>query len=198
VGVKVFLDTETTDLQPGQIAQLSYIITDDNLNILLARNRYFSVETISRKAAARNGLTRQDLALLSQGRVFGDYSAEIAHDLEGKKLVCHNARFDLRFLNAEFSRVPGGRHFRPGKPFCTMEFFTSRCKIPSRNQRTRYKFPRLEEVLTHVGISSAEVSSLARLLFGAEDVKAHDSRFDAVATYLICKHAILPDEIGRP
>lgn len=37
---KVFLDTETTDIAPGQIAQLSMIIEEDNGNIY-AKNYFF-------------------------------------------------------------------------------------------------------------------------------------------------------------
>ena len=47
----VFLDTETTGLHPGQIAQLSYIVTDEELNIKKAFNQYYSVEQMSRGAA---------------------------------------------------------------------------------------------------------------------------------------------------
>jgi len=55
--MKVFLDTETTGLEPGQIAQISYIISDDDLNIQKAENIYFKVKSMEPKAQSVHGLS---------------------------------------------------------------------------------------------------------------------------------------------
>ena len=44
----VYIDTETTDLKPGQIGQLSYIISEEDR--LYGKNMYFTVDFVSPEA----------------------------------------------------------------------------------------------------------------------------------------------------
>ncbi len=188
--MKVFLDTETTDFTPGQIAQLSYIITDDHLNYIDAKNFYFTVDSMTAGASKRTGLTKPLLNKLSIGKRFNDHRAEIYEDLNGQELICHNAGFDCNFLNKEFSTSPGPP-FAYRRSFCTMEYFTDICKLPPKSNKRgiKYKWPKLSEVLEYLYITSKDVRLNAAKLFGGKEksFKAHDSRYDATAVYMIYK-----------
>lgn len=179
----IFFDTETTDIKPGQIAQLSYVITDDQLNMLEAKNFYFSVDKISSGASRVNGLTVEKLNLLSDGKKFSDYHQEIHKDLLDEYLVAHNIRFDVNFLRSEFLRQ--GISFFNKRCFCTMNYFKSICAI--LNERGRIKNPKLGEVVNHLRITDQEVGDFAVNVFGEFDGNFHDSRYDVAALYQICK-----------
>ena len=71
----VFLDTETTGLEPGQICQLSYIVQEGN-NLIKRVNQFFKVDYVDLGATKVNGLTKDMLDTLSKGKVFADRAAE--------------------------------------------------------------------------------------------------------------------------
>ena len=75
----LFLDTETTDLKPGQIAQLSYIINDGIS--LLHKNFFFSVENMSFGAQNVHGFSKDILSKLSNGQTFKDVYKELISDI---------------------------------------------------------------------------------------------------------------------
>lgn len=184
-GQIVFFDTETTDLQPGEIAQLSYVVTDECLEPVKAQNFYFTVAKMSAGASQVNGLTTEKLIVLSEGRTFDDHYQEIHEDFHQKNLVAHNVNFDMNFMRTEFSRR--GLSFIANSCFCTMKYFTDVCRLPGA--RARYKYPKLAEVLKHYRIADPEVGAFAVKAFGNFDGSYHDSRFDVAALYLICKRA---------
>lgn len=185
--MKVFLDTETTHLFPGQIAQLSYIVTNDNLEVVRAVNRYFAVDGISSAALAVHRLTEQRLVELSNGRAFRDHFLDIRADLADHLLIAHNCSFDFRFLLAEYRRL--GHMYAPKATFCTMKYFAPGCKIPSRRSGGS-KWPKLQEVMTFLGISAEETAQYAFNLFGCKIVEEHDSRFDVAAMFIACLKAV--------
>lgn len=184
-GQIIFFDTETTDLRPGEIAQLSYVVTNECLEPLKARNFYFTVQKMSPGASQVNGLTTEKLIVLSEGRRFDDHYQEIHSDFHQQNLVAHNVNFDMNFMQSEFSRR--GVAFAAGNCFCTMKYFTEICQLPGG--KTRYKYPKLAEVLQHYRIGDQEVADFAMQAFGNFNGSFHDSRFDVAALYLICKRA---------
>ncbi|ABO35459.1 Exonuclease, RNase T and DNA polymerase III [Methanococcus maripaludis C5] len=183
--MKVFLDTETTGLEPGQIAQISYIISDDDLNIQKAENIYFKVKSMEPKAQSVHGLSIEKLESLSEGKSFADHSTQILDDINQKILICHNVPFDYKFLNSEFVRC--GIEYDP-KKFCTMNHYTNLCGIPNP-YRPGYKWPRLEETLDFLSIEKSEVLKNALNLFG-NTTGFHDSRFDSMGLFMIYKEGI--------
>ncbi len=189
----VFFDTETTDLYPGQIAQLSYMVTDQNLNTLHAKNFYFVVKQISSGASRVNGLTTKKLLELSGGKKFDDYYMEIHSDFHQQHLVAHNIKFDMKFMETEFLRR--GIKFSNNNCYCTMGYFKPICAI--NNQNGNLKNPKLSEVLDFFQVPEVEVRDLAVQAFGEFDAKFHDSRFDVAALYLICKRATEAGHIER-
>lgn len=177
--MRVFLDTETTSLHPGQIAQLSYILTDDDLHPVRARSYYFQVQSIDPGAAAVHGLTLKGLRELSGGRRFCDHFPEIYADLADHPLICHNVNFDLKFMRAEYYQV--GYPYEPRDKFCTMVKLRSVCKLG--------KNPKLQEAVRHFGIRDFEIAKQARQLFQCAEVGAHDARFDVTAAFMVASKA---------
>ncbi len=182
----IFFDTETTGLVPGEIAQLSYLVTDQNLNLIKARNYYFSVASMPWGASRVHGLTHQKLLHLSKGRSFGDHSAELFEEFHGHHLVGHNVGFDMAFLRSEFRRRE--LKFTSRKRFCTMSHFKPICKLPGRYEE--YKNPRLSELLNYLEISPERVADFADSHFENFYGGFHDGRFDAAAVYLIYKKGV--------
>lgn len=169
---KIFLDTETTDLKPGQVCQLSYIIED--AGELTGRNYFFRVDRMSEGAQAVHGFT---LEYLSQFGRFADSAAAIERDLAGSLIICHNAYFDMGYLRTEFGRC--GRAFEHPS-FCTMRHFTNICRIPGPYG---WKWPKLEELMPMLEINAPGAVELELKLYGW-GAKAHDSRFDTAGLYL--------------
>ena len=181
----IFFDTETTDLRPGEIAQLSYIVTNEALEPVKARNFYFTVDKMAEGAQRVNGLSAELLLELSSGKKFVDYHQEIHQDFSQRLLVAHNLRFDVTFLQSEFLRC--GINFSNSECLCTMNYFKGICRIP--DSKGKVKNPKLEEVLRYFAITDEEVGASAIEAYGDLDFKYHDSRIDAIAVYLIYKKA---------
>lgn len=182
----IFFDTETTGLVPGEIAQLSYLVTDQNLKLQKACNYYFSVASMPWGASRVHGLTHQKLLHLSEGRSFGDHSGELFEEFHGHRLVGHNVAFDMAFLRSEFRRRE--LKFTSRKRFCTMSHFKPICKLPGRYEE--YKNPRLSELLNYLEISPERVADFADSHFENFHGGFHDGRFDAAAVYLVYKKGV--------
>lgn len=184
---RAFVDLETTGFVPGQIAQLSYIITDEDLRVLTAKNFFFNVETMPKKASEVHGLTKAKLRKLSGDKAFFDSAREIRADLYKCAIISHNLAFDASFLHSEFRRLS----MLPPKNLvgCTMEYFTDICRLPPfRNGR--WKWPKLSEVMAQVSLKEQTILATARQLFQCEDIGFHDARYDVSAVYLICARAM--------
>lgn len=189
----IFFDTETTDLRPGQIAQLSYVVTDAQLSVLMAKNFYFTVEQVSPGASQVNGLTVRKLVELSGGKGFDDHHEEIHRDFHQQNWVAHNVNFDIKFMETEFLRR--SKRLVANNSFCTMQYFTEICCLPGT--KTKYKFPKLTEVLKYYQITDEEVGDFAVGAFGDFNGSFHDSRFDVAGLYLICKRASEEEVLER-
>ena len=97
----LFLDTETTGLYPGQICQLSYVISSHGN--LCAKNFFFTVHHVEYGALAVHGFSVELLKKLSCGKIFFDYIDEIESDISAADVVvAHNYSFDSAFLREEF------------------------------------------------------------------------------------------------
>jgi DNA polymerase III epsilon subunit-like protein len=183
--MKTFLDTETTGLRPGYIAQLTYILTDDDLQIQKTQNLFFKIPEGSMEEGAQNvhGLYEEVLNDLSNGKTFSNSAFKILKDIQNSTLICHNVEFDLNYLKTEFEEC--GIIYNPNT-FCTMEHFTPLCKLPPKPGKTGYKWPRLQETLNFLNIAPEEALEKTRELFG-ESNGFHDSRFDTVGLFMIYK-----------
>lgn len=175
------LDTETTDLHPGQIGQLSYICLDDHFQFLQAKNHFFMVERMSPGAEAVHGFSQNKLEYLSGGKSFADCIDEIASDLSDQTLVIHNSPFDVRFLTAEYETA---RHDVNRKnEHCTMRYFTNICQVP-KHSGLWYKRPKVAELMNFFAISDRDILHKAQEVFASDEIWFHDARFDTAA--LLC------------
>lgn len=103
---QVFLDTETTGLNPetgdriveiGCIEMVSRRLTGRHLHLYLNPERPGSAE-----ATRIHGLTDEFLADKPK---FREVAAEFVEFVRGAEVIIHNAAFDVGFLNAELRRV---------------------------------------------------------------------------------------------
>lgn len=101
---QIVLDTETTGIEISQgnriielgcVEMINRELTGNNLHL------YFNPDRDSEEGALRvHGLTTE---FLSQYNRFADEAQKIVEYLRGAELIIHNAKFDVGFLNYEFS-----------------------------------------------------------------------------------------------
>lgn len=198
----LIFDVETTGLDEeiNQICQLSYMKVDEKYNIEYAKNFYFSVDRMERGAERTHGLSKELLGELSKGKTFKDYSDEIYADFKDEKdlYIGHNIKFDSRFLGKEFERLGLECDFLYNykKQFCTMHSYTDIVAISYNAYYGSYKWPRLEEILEYLKINIEDIKEKTKEIFNIDDtdIKAHDSRYDVVATREIARFY---DEVDR-
>jgi|SRR4030067_756821 len=175
----IFFDTETTGLSPGQICQLSYIITDEEKTI--GKNFFFTVGYIEPGAYKIHKYTVQELTRLANGFSFRHHCGEIYSDfLNINTAVAHNIDFDINFLKIELSRC--GYTLKVSHFFCCMKRLTG--VIGITGIRSKYKYPSLKELVKFLTIEEKDISRHCRLHFGADKASYHDARYDATAVML--------------
>ena len=187
---RVYVDTETTGLRPGQIAQLSMIIEDENS--VVGVNEYFSVDTMEEGAYNVHGLSKE---FLECNPKFKDRALDIYNTIKESALIAHNIDFDERFISTEMLRA--GISFIPEVRMCTMHAFRDIMKIPSKNIRYgEYKNPKLEEVISYLNIHKEKVNEFANQVFETKErIGYHDSRFDVTAMYIAVK--VFSEKLNR-
>jgi DNA polymerase-3 subunit epsilon len=100
-----FLDLETTGLSPwfgDRVCEVGIVTTEgrrirDTWQQLVNPDR-----PLSPAAASTNGLTDAELL---KAPFFHEIAAQVEERLRDSVVVCHNARFDLQFLDSEFRRL---------------------------------------------------------------------------------------------
>ena len=121
------------------------------------------------------------LKSLSNGKRFSDCFYEIEKDFSTADLiVSHNTSFDFSFMRAEYERL--NKTFIYKDSFCSMKKTTTLCKL-KRSCGVAYKYPKLSELCSFLGITDNEVLTACKGLFGA-NVGYHDARFDTTAVCL--------------
>jgi DNA polymerase III subunit epsilon len=101
---EIVFDTETTGLDPSKGDRVVEIGAVEILN-LIPTGRVFHVyidpeRDMPEEAFRVHGLSRE---FLSQHKKFAQIAQEFVDFIEDSPLVAHNADFDVRFINAEFS-----------------------------------------------------------------------------------------------
>ena len=183
----LFFDTEATDLTPGQICQLAYILeTPDKVE---AKNYFFSVDDMSPGSQEVHGFSMEQLAELSLGAYFEDQAREIADVFsKARLLVGHNVAADDRYLRVELERA--GIKLKKIPTFCTMNYATGIMNMQRKVVTGRPKPPKLMELAEYYGITAQQAMEQIAALFDLPDSSARDARFDTVLTWLCFKAAI--------
>ena len=176
----IIFDTEATDLTPGQICQLSYLMAEGEQ--VRGKNMFFTVDEMSDGAQEVHGMSMEMLEALSGGERFEDRAQEIYEDFSAcELLVGHNVSADDRYLRVELERC--GLKLKRLKTFCTMNYFTSDAQLKRKVNTGRPKPPKLCELVEYFQISEEEIAQKSDQWFGGGG-QLHDARFDTVATYL--------------
>jgi DNA polymerase III subunit epsilon len=182
----IVFDTEATDLEPGQICQLSYLIVDNN--VIKGKNMFFSVDEMSTGAFEVHNMSMNDLRILSEGRYFEHCADEILADFSSCDLIAgHNVACDERYLRVELERC--GIKLKKLRSFCTMNYATGLMNMKRKVAIGRPKPPKLEELAEYYKLSGDMIAEKSLAWFGGGST-AHDARFDTAATYLCIVEAI--------
>jgi DNA polymerase III epsilon subunit family exonuclease len=100
-----FLDLETTGLSPwfgDRICEVGIVLTEGKRIKQQVQMLVNPERPLSPGAASTNGLTDEEL---SKARLFSEIADEVVEWLRGTVVVCHNAQFDIQFLDSEFHRL---------------------------------------------------------------------------------------------
>lgn len=103
---EVFLDTETTGLsiqQDHRIVEIACIETKDLIPTKKIFHKLINPERKVEEGALKiHGHTDE---MLQGEKKFKDIANEFLQFIEGKKLIIHNASFDISFLNHELKKI---------------------------------------------------------------------------------------------
>jgi DNA polymerase III epsilon subunit len=100
-----FLDLETTGLSPwfgDRICEVGIVISEGKRIRTQYQQLVNPERLLSPGAASTNGLSDEDLR---SAPLFAEVADEVLHWLKGAVVVCHNAQFDIQFLDSEFKRL---------------------------------------------------------------------------------------------
>ena len=103
---EVFLDTETTGLsiqKDHRIVEIACIETKDLIPTKKTFHKLINPERkVEEDALKIHGHTDE---MLKEKKKFKDIANEFLQFIEGKKLIIHNASFDVSFLNHELKKI---------------------------------------------------------------------------------------------
>ena len=103
---EVFLDTETTGLsiqEDHRIVEIACVETKDLIPTKKIFHKLINPERkVEEDASKIHGYTDE---MLKEKKIFKDIANEFLQFIEGKKLIIHNASFDVSFLNHELKKI---------------------------------------------------------------------------------------------
>ena len=103
---EIFLDTETTGLSPNEgdrILEIACIETKDLIPTKKIFHKLINPEKkVSQEALKVHGFTND---FLKDKQKFQEIAEELLEFINGKRLIIHNAPFDVGFLNNELKRI---------------------------------------------------------------------------------------------
>ncbi|MBO6480820.1 MAG: DNA polymerase III subunit epsilon [Pelagibacteraceae bacterium] len=103
---EVFLDTETTGLSVQEDHRIVEIACIETKDLIPTKKKFHKLINPERKveegALKIHGHTNE---MLKEKKKFKDIANEFLQFIEGKKLIIHNASFDISFLNHELKKI---------------------------------------------------------------------------------------------
>lgn len=103
---QVFLDTETTGLDPNQGHRIIEIAAVEFNNRQSTNKKYHSYINPEREIdAAAEEVHGLSLEFLQDKPLFQDIAQDFLNFIQGAELIIHNAPFDVGFINAELGRL---------------------------------------------------------------------------------------------
>lgn len=160
----IFIDVETTGLLP----QYDYVPDKEDLHlypyIVHASCLVFSKDEVLIDKFSdfikppdenwEKRYTSKDLIKLSEedinnGVQFEEFLSIIRKYASDRTfLIAHNVAFDLLMCRIEAKRIK--KSFPRIKYYCTMKWTTEYCQLPNPYGRSKYKYPKLEELVARV------------------------------------------------
>lgn len=178
----LFFDTETTGLPKNynapstdlrnwpRLVQISWIVSDNKGTVISKNNHFIKPRgfEIPENVARLHGITTE--RALKTGERVEDVLHLFWKDVQNANYVIgHNVSFDKKIVEAEFYRMGEKHVFLSKHTICTQKASTDYCKIPSPENRYKFKWPTLSE--------------LYYILFAKEMDGAHNSEADVQATF---------------
>lgn len=191
--IDIFLDTETTGLKPGQIAQISAIKVCEH-KIIDKINMYFEVEHVCEDAAKVTGRGAEDYRVLSGGIKFNDRADEIANFLRGAQIYGYNINFDNKFIKAEFKRTGRYKVYEAYNTGAYDEVVLTANDVMDKASKhinldslgIYKKKAKLSELISGLKLNEKKIEQFTASVFGLnETVSFHDATFDTVCTYIL-------------
>ena len=103
---QVFLDTETTGLDPNQGHRIIEIAAVEFNNRQSTNKKYHSYINPEREIdAAAEEVHGLSLEFLQDKPLFQDIAKDFLNFIQGAELIIHNAPFEVGFINAELGRL---------------------------------------------------------------------------------------------
>ena len=103
---QIFLDTETTGLDPNQGHRIIEIAAVEMSNRQLTKNHYHTYlnpgRDIDQAAQEVHGITYE---FLKNKPLFKDIALEFINFIKDSEVIIHNAPFDIGFLNMELGKI---------------------------------------------------------------------------------------------
>ena len=103
---EIFLDTETTGLSPNdgdRILEIACIETKDLIPTKKIFHKLINPERkVTQEAFKVHGFSND---FLQDKQKFKEIADELLEFIDGKKLIIHNAPFDIGFLNSELKKI---------------------------------------------------------------------------------------------
>ena len=124
-----FLDLETTGLSPwfgDRICEVGIVLTEGKRIKQQVQTLVNPERLLSLGAASTSGLKDEEL---STAPLFADVANDLVEWLRGTVVVCHNAQFDIQFLDSEFRRL--GREVQIPNLIDTLMLARQYFEIPS-------------------------------------------------------------------
>ena len=103
---EIFLDTETTGLSVKEDHRIVEIACIETINLIPTKKIFYKLvnpeRNISEEATKIHGYTN---SILEKEPNFKEIANELMEFISGKKLIIHNAQFDIGFLNHELKKI---------------------------------------------------------------------------------------------
>lgn len=187
----LYYDTETTglpnrnrsnrlDLQP-RVTQLGFLLEDETGAVIDQCDTLIKPTgpewIIGAEASALTGITREMCE--EQGKSLEEVMDHFVDcTAQADLIVCHNVAFDSMLMKFEAQRLAPDMEpkaiFENAPHVCTMLAAMPICKIPKKDRRTGWKWPKLEEAIWH--------------FFNEKLDGAHNAMVDIVATRRLFQH----------
>lgn len=167
-------------VEDAHLCQLSYIITDNSLQVETTKNFYFRVEQMTKESAYESEMIPFTFKTLSKNRKFQEFAQEIFEDFKSAEVfVTHDAWYVPSVLEMEMHRI--GIHerlFGCGQLESTMRIFRNTIQYQTETTYGTYEFASLDDIAWQLNLDKKYLLKKEHEYFGQTS-----NRTTATATY---------------